>query len=59
PQFSYYSHLLRCGGTFASQLTQRVLQQLIDTNLFTGADQRALTILCKELAWKNTVNAIR
>ncbi len=59
PQFCYYSHLLRCGGTFASQLTQQVLQQLVDTNLFTGADQRALKILCKELSWKNTVSAMR
>ena len=59
PQFFYYSHLLRCGGTFAAQLTQQVLQQLIDSNLFHGADQRALQILCKELAWKNTVSAMR
>jgi hypothetical protein len=59
PQFCYYSHLLRCGGTFAAQLTQQVLQQLVDTNLFTGADQRALKILCKELSWKNTVSAMR
>lgn len=59
PQFSYYSHLLRSGGTFATQLTQQVLQQIIDAQLFQGADRRALEILCRELAWKNTVNAIR
>jgi len=59
PQFCYYSHLLRCGGTFASQLTQQVLQELVDTNLFSGPDQRALEILCKELSWKNTMAAMR
>ena len=59
PQFCYYSHLLRCGGIFASQLTQQVLSELIDSNLFTGADQRALGILCKELSWKNTMGAMR
>ena len=59
PQFSYYSHLLRSGGVFATQLTQQVLQQIIDAQLFQGADRRALEILCRELAWKNTVNAIR
>lgn len=59
PQFCYYSHLLRCGGTFSSQLTQQVLTELIDSNLFTGADQRALQVLCKELSWKNTMGAMR
>jgi hypothetical protein len=59
PQFCYYSHLLRCGGTFAAQLTQQVLTELIDSNLFSGADQRALQILCKELSWKNTMSAMR
>jgi hypothetical protein len=59
PQFCYYSHLLRFGGTFAAQLTQQVLKQLIDTHLFSGADQRALEILCKELSWKNTMGAMR
>ncbi|MBD2022537.1 hypothetical protein H6F43_20355 [Leptolyngbya sp. FACHB-36] len=59
PQFCYYSHLLRCGGTFASQLTQQVLTELIDSNLFMGADQRALGVLCKELSWKNTMGAMR
>jgi hypothetical protein len=59
PQFCYYSHLLRCGGTFSAQLTQQVLTELIDTHLFTGADQRALEILCKELSWKDTMGAMR
>ena len=59
PQFCYYSHLLRSGGLFAAQLTQQVLAELIDSQLFTGADQRALTVLCKELSWKNTMGAMR
>lgn len=59
PQFCYYSHLLRSGGLFAAQLTQQVLADLIDSNVFTGADQRALTVLCKELSWKNTMGAMR
>jgi hypothetical protein len=59
PQFCYYNHLLRCGGTFASQLTQQVLDELIHSDLFDGADRRALTVLCKELSWKNTMAAMR
>jgi hypothetical protein len=59
PQFCYYSHLLKCGGSFASQLTQQVLHELIESELFEGADRRALTILCKELSWKNTMAAMR
>lgn len=59
PQFCYYSHLLKCGGTFAAQLTQQVLTELIETKLFTGADERALNILCKELSWKTTMGAMR
>ncbi len=59
PQFCYYSLLLRCGGTFASQLTQQVLTELVDSNLFTGADRKALMVLCKELSWKNTMGAMR
>ncbi|MBD0267031.1 hypothetical protein [Pseudanabaena sp. FACHB-2040] len=59
PQFSYYSQLLRSGGTFATQLAQQVLTQLIDSGLFQGADQRALTVLCRELTWKNTMSAMR
>jgi hypothetical protein len=59
PQFRYYSHLLRAGGAFASQLTHQVLEALITSNFFTGPDLRALQILCKELSWKNTMGAIR
>ncbi|WP_088894761.1 hypothetical protein [Leptolyngbya ohadii] len=58
-QFCYYSHLLRCGGTFASQLTQQVLKELAEGGLFVGAEKRALEILCKELSWKNTMAAMR
>ena len=59
PQFYYYSLLLKCGGTFAVQLTEQVLHELIQSQLFTGADQKALMVLCKELAWKNTMGAMR
>jgi hypothetical protein len=59
PQFCYYSHLLRSGGLFAAQLTQQVLHDLIESHLFAEADQRALTVLCKELSWKNTMGAMR
>lgn len=59
PQFCYYSHIMRCGGNFASELAQQVLQQLIDSDLFTGPDQRALQILYKELSWKTTLAAVR
>jgi hypothetical protein len=59
PQFSYYSHLLRFGGSFASQLTQQVLNELAESQMFSGAEQRAVEILCKELAWKNTMGAMR
>jgi hypothetical protein len=58
-QFSYYSHLLRAGGLFAAQLTQQVLAELAESDLFTGVDQKALRILVKELSWKNTLGAIR
>lgn len=59
PQFCYYSHLLRFGGSFATQLTQQVLKELVDSSLFPGAEQRALEILCKELSWKTTMGAMR
>lgn len=59
PQFCYYSHLLRFGGSFAAQLTQQILKELAESKLFAGAEQRALEILCKELAWKNTMGAMR
>ncbi|WP_017297821.1 hypothetical protein [Nodosilinea nodulosa] len=58
-QFSYYSHLLRSGGMFAAQLAQQVLAELVESDLFTGADQKALLVLGKELSWKNTLGAIR
>lgn len=59
PQFAYYGHLLRSGGGFAAQLTQQVLDELIATDLFSGPDQRALKVLCKELSWKSTMGAMR
>ncbi len=59
PQFCYYSLLLRCGGTFAAQLTEQVLNELIQSQLFTGADQKALMVLAKELSWKTTMGAMR
>lgn len=59
PQFCYYSLLLRCGGTFATQLVEQVLTELIQTNLFTRTEQKALKLLCKELAWKNTMGAMK
>jgi hypothetical protein len=58
-QFSYYSHLLRSGGLFASQLAQQVLADLVDSGLFSDDEQKALRILGKELSWKNTLGAIR
>lgn len=58
-QFCYYSLLLRCGGTFAAQLTEQVLNELIQSNLFNEPDRKALMVLCKELAWKNTMGAMR
>jgi hypothetical protein len=58
-QFSYYSHLLRSGGLFAAQLAQQVLADLVDSHLFSDAEQKALQVLGKELSWKNTLGAIR
>jgi hypothetical protein len=54
-QFTYYSHLLRAGGTFAAQLTYQVLLELIGSQQFAGADERALIVLARDLAWRNTV----
>ncbi|MBW4467508.1 MAG: hypothetical protein KME07_18945 [Pegethrix bostrychoides GSE-TBD4-15B] len=59
PQFCYFSHLLKFGGSFASQLTQQVLKELTDSQMFSGSGQRALEILYKELSWKNTMSAMR
>lgn len=59
PQFTYYSHLLRCGGNFASDLTHQILTNLIEQRLFSGPDQRALELLCREIRWKTTMGAMR
>lgn len=59
PQFRYYAHLFKCGGSFAPQLMEQVLLDLIDRQLFNGADLRAIQLLCKELSWKNMMGAIR
>lgn len=58
PQFSYYGHLLKFGGGFAAQLTQQVFSELAASGLFEGADQRALTMLCRELTWRNTISTM-
>jgi hypothetical protein len=44
---------------FAAQLAQQVLAELVASDLFTGADQKALMVLGKELSWKNALGAIR
>ncbi|MEM7772217.1 MAG: hypothetical protein AAGA75_08120 [Cyanobacteria bacterium P01_E01_bin.6] len=59
PQFAYYSHLLRCGGHFASDLMDQILTTLVEEHLFTNGDQRALELLRKEIRWKNTMGAMR
>lgn len=59
PQFCYYSLLLRYGGSFATHLTQQVLDDLADRQLFQGSEQRALEMLCKELSWRNTMGVMR
>ena len=58
PQFAYYGHLLRSGGGFATQLAQQVLNELVATELFSGAEQKALQVLRKELSWKSAMSAI-
>ncbi len=58
-QFTYYSHLLQSGGIFAKQLTYQVLQELIASNLFSDTETRALSVLSKDLAWRNTMGAMR
>jgi hypothetical protein len=58
-QFTYYSHLLKAGGTFAAQLTHQVLEELVKSNCFQGSEQRALSVLSRELAWKNTMGVMR
>lgn len=59
PQFTYYSHLLRCGGNFASDLIQQILTELVDQHIFHDADQRALELLRKEIRWKSTMGVMR
>ncbi len=59
PQFTYYSHLLRCGGNFSFDLTHQILTELIERQLFQNGDQRALEILRKEIRWKSTMGAVR
>ncbi|MEM9136768.1 MAG: hypothetical protein AAGB01_05410 [Cyanobacteria bacterium P01_F01_bin.42] len=56
-QFAYYSHVLKSGGLFASQLVEQVLEQV--GNLFEGSDRRALDILRKELLWKHSLGMMR
>ena len=59
PQFTYYSHLLKCGGNFASDLIQQILTELVNQHLFHDADQRALELLRKEIRWKSTMGVMR
>lgn len=59
PQFAYVSHLLRSGGLFAASLAQQVVKELVESGLFSGTDRRALEILFREMAWKNSLGAIR
>jgi hypothetical protein len=58
-QFTYYSHLLSAGGSFATQLTRQVIDELIAHAFFKGEEQQALMVLSRELSWKNTMGAIR
>ncbi|MEO1132952.1 MAG: hypothetical protein AAFX40_09635 [Cyanobacteria bacterium J06639_1] len=57
PQFSYYGHLLNCGGQFAPQLIYQVLDTI--SEMFYGNQRRALELLSKELSWKITMGAVR
>jgi hypothetical protein len=59
-QFRYHSLLLRYGGSFASHLTEQVLQELVDLRIFQNpAQQRALTTLCREMSWRNTLGTLK
>ena len=59
-QFRYHSLLLRYGGSFASHLTEQVLQELVDLQIFQNpAQQRALTTLCREMSWRNTLGTLK
>jgi len=59
PQFTYFSHLLHCGGQFSNSLIQQVLKELIESELFSGSDRRALEILHREMCWKSMMGAMR
>lgn len=59
PQFRYHNLLLRYGGSFATHLTEQVLQELVKLSLFQNADQRALEMLSREMTWRNTMGAMR
>ncbi|MGA1476426.1 MAG: hypothetical protein ACO4AI_14960 [Prochlorothrix sp.] len=50
--------LLRYGGSFATHLTEQVLEELVAFQIFQGAEQRALETLCREMAWKNTMGTM-
>lgn len=58
-QFRYHSVLLRYGGSFANHLTEQVLQELVDLQIFKDTQQRALTTLCREMVWRNTLGSLR
>lgn len=58
PQFRYHSLLLRYGGLFATHLTHQILQELAELHMFQAAEQRALEMLCKEMAWRNTLGSL-
>lgn len=57
-QFRYHSILLRYGGNFATHLTEQVLQELVGLNIFKNAEQRALSTLCREMSWRNTLGSL-
>ncbi|MGA0199866.1 MAG: hypothetical protein ACO3NK_12265, partial [Prochlorotrichaceae cyanobacterium] len=59
PQFRYHSLLLRYGGNFANHLTEQILQELVDLQVFENAEQRALTTLCREMSWRNTLSSLQ
>ena len=58
-QFRYHSILLRYGGSFAPHLTEQILQELFELKIFQNEEQRALSTLCREMAWRNTLSALR
>lgn len=58
PQFRYHGLLLRYGGLFATHLTHQILLELSELHMFQAAEQRALEMLCKEMAWRNTLGSL-